>query len=163
MTLSFQVEILHILRIIDTLGVNFIVTLDDRLPDFFFHLFEVDVEVLVILNVPERVVYLDTLMQITIDQRLFLALDHDFQVLGLDFTQNLACLSACWQLDLHIDIEHLLGPLVLLRGSTIIGRNGLVNFDVCARRQWVFGCHLSHLLSRRRSRCRCGGCLCGGG
>ena len=134
MALRLKVEVLHVFRVIHGLWVDLVITLDDRLPDLFLHLFEVDVEVLIVLHIPEGIVNFDTLMQLTVNQRLRLALDHDFKMLGLDVAQNLACLRPSWKFDLHIDVEHLLGPLVVCSDTSIVSRNSLVNLDVSACR-----------------------------
>ena len=68
-------------------------------------------------------------------------------MLGLDVAQNLACLRSGWKFNLHIDVEHLLGPLVVCSDSSIVSRNSLVNLDVSACWKRVLGSHLSHLLS----------------
>ena len=144
--LRLEVEVLHVFRVIHGLWVDFVITLDDSLPDFFLHLFQIDVEVLIVLHVPERVVNFDTLVQLTVNQRLRLALDHDFEVLGLDVAQNLACLRPRRKLNLHIDVEHLLGPLVICSGASIVSRNSLVNVNVSACRKWLLRSHLGRLL-----------------
>ena len=88
MSLSLKVEIFDILGVVNRFRVDLIIANNDSLPDLLLHLFEVDVEVLFVLDIPEAVIDLDTLVQLTIYKSRFLAFNLDLQMLILDSAEN---------------------------------------------------------------------------
>ena len=148
--LRFEVKIFEVFSIVYSFGVDFFVADQDRLPDLFLHFFKVDVEVLAILDAPEGVIYLDTFVELAVDQGLRLALDQDLKMLGFDLTNDLASMGARRKFDLNIYVQHLLRPFVARCSAAIVRANGLVNINVSACWQGVRGCHCGDALAKRR-------------
>ena len=84
------------------------------------HLFEVDCHILLIFDAPQGVFNNDFLEEFAINNRLILALNLNFQVLVLDYANNLASSRTRWNLDLEIDSHNLLRPSIFISDTTII-------------------------------------------
>ena len=146
-TLSFEVEFFDPLRVVDCLRVYLFVANYDTFPDCFIALLEVELEEFAVLDTPEGILDLDLLAQLALKER-FLALEAACDVLRLYLDFELVGLGPLWDGYLHLNIEHSLRPVVLLRRVPIV-------------RAYLL--HLLHLLALRLGRLlsRCWLLLCG--
>jgi len=112
MALGLQVEVLHALRVVHALRVDFLVADKDSFPNLFFCLLQIYVQELVIFDVPEGVVDFDSFYQLAVENWLALALDLHLERLRFDNDEQVARLSALWQCDLDINIHNLLSPAI---------------------------------------------------
>ena len=114
MALSFEIEFFDSLRVVDCLRVYLFVTYYNTFPDCFITLLEVELKEFAVLNTPEGVLDLDLLAQLALKERL-LALEATCDVFRLYLYFQLIGLGPLWYGYLHLDIEHSLRPVVLLR------------------------------------------------
>jgi len=111
--LSFEIKLMNVLAVVDSLGVNLFVSEEHALPDGLIRLLKADVEELSVLDAPKAVLYLYLLAEFTLKERS-LALESDTQMLLLDLNIELVCLSAFRNRNLDLNIEDSLRPVVLL-------------------------------------------------
>ena len=132
MTLRLQVKFLNSLTVVNCFGVDLVVAKNYTLPDRLVCLLEVDVQELVVLYTPEGVIHLDLLAELALDQGLvFLALEGDAQLLGLNFNDQVLRGRSLGERDLQVDSLDLLGPVVL-RGLGSIIRADFRGLHVCS-------------------------------
>ena len=85
MALCLKVELLDPFTVVNFLCINLFVSKNYCLPDGLVCFFKIDVKELVVLHIPERVIYLDFLTELAFDERLvLLALECYSELLGLD-------------------------------------------------------------------------------
>lgn len=114
MALSFEVKFFDSLRIVYCLRVYLFIANYNTFPDRFICLLEVELEEFSVLNTPEGILDFDLLTELALKER-FLALEAACDLLRLDLDFELVGLGPLWNGYLHLDIEHSLRPVVLLR------------------------------------------------
>jgi hypothetical protein len=78
MALGLIVELVEVLAVVDFLGVDLFITHNHRLPDGLRRFLKIQVQTLLVLNVPKRVLCLDLLAEFASEDWLGLTLDLDF-------------------------------------------------------------------------------------
>jgi len=91
------------LSVVHFLGINLSITNNDTLPDDFSRFFEVQVQGLLIFNIPVAFVDLDLLLELSFNYGFLLALDLDLQVLGLNLNNH--HLRGCTFGQGHLDVN----------------------------------------------------------
>ena len=85
MTLCLLIKLINSLTVVYLLCVDLIIAKNHTLPNRFVSLFKVDVEELVVFNIPESVICLHFLAKLTLNKCLILiALECDSKTLGFD-------------------------------------------------------------------------------
>lgn len=84
MSLCFQVELLYLLTVVNSLRIDLWITNQNTLPNSFVCFFKSNVEVLVVLNSPHGLFNLDLLTELALKQWLGLSLDLDLEMFRLN-------------------------------------------------------------------------------
>jgi len=143
MTLSFEVELFYLLAVVYSLRINLRITKNNTLPDRFVSLLECHIEVLLVLNGPKRLLSLDFLTELTLQQWFALALDLYFDVLGLYVDNHLLGCGSLGQLNLNIDVFNTLRPVVFFSRRSVVCANSFINLELRFFIVWFLVCFLN--------------------
>jgi hypothetical protein len=69
--LSLEVELFDFLRVVNFLGINFLISDDDTLPDSLISFLEVELKKFAVLDTPERILDLNFLAELTLKEGFF--------------------------------------------------------------------------------------------
>jgi len=120
MSLRFEVKFLDFLGVVYSFRINFCVAYDNTFPDGFICFFKRDVNELLVLNRPIRVINLYFLLKLAINDREILSLNFDKETLSLNLDLHLFRTSALWDRNLQINFLNILTPVIVFKGCSII-------------------------------------------
>jgi len=120
MSLCFEIKFLDFLGIVYSFRINFCIAQDNTFPNSFICLFKRDVNKLLVLDRPIRVINLYFLLKFTINDRSILSLNFDKETFGLNLDVHLFRTSALWYRNLQHNLLNILTPIIFVKRCPII-------------------------------------------